>query len=101
MVLARLDRSAHNKIIMFTKVLIELILFKEYRGNRERHGFYRDRDPSSQPKRLQNGGACGRCRYDEPGSIRCRTIDNPPVPTITLAGHQFRMFQRDHVVKHE
>src|SRR5271167_670889 len=35
MVLARLDRSTHDKIIVSAEVLIGLILFKEDRRNRE------------------------------------------------------------------
>src|SRR6516162_4957291 len=100
-VLARLDRSADDKVIAFTELLIRAVILEEYRRNRKRHSFYRDRGSASQTKRVQHRFARCPRRRDQPGCIPCGTINDPPVPATIFAGNQFWTFQRDHVVKHE
>ena len=101
MVLARFNRPAHDKVLVLTKLLIRLLLFKEYRGNRERHRFYRDRRSPLQPKRVQHPFARGCRCHDEPRCMSCRAIDNLRMTSISTEWYQIRMLQGNHVVKHE
>src|SRR6516162_3268322 len=91
-VLARLDRSADDKVIAFTELLIRCVILEEYRRNRKGHRFYRNCGSTSQAKRVQYCLARCRGRCDQPGCISCSTIDNRPVPAIVSPGHQLRTF---------